>query len=157
MTDKKPSLGEKALELHETENFLTPVEAGEGIATLIPQKLEKIIKENKDFGDEYYIQIIFQQENFHQRVDELANVHHLQQVVTLSDPGMRPDRSCWKYNNKEDKLIYLWSLPDIHSCVFILKNALALAPDEMELLGYVKKFYDQCRNAIRQKNPSLNI
>ncbi len=70
---------------------------------------------------------------------------------------MRPDRSCWKYNNKEDKLIYLWSLPDIHSCVFILKNALALAPDEMELLGYVKKFYDQCRNAIRQKNPSLNI
>lgn len=153
---KRKTLGQKALELLAKDCDLTPIEVGEELGKLASKKLDEVIRTHKSFGDEYYIQIVFQQENFHRKW--LPNVHHFQSIVTSQYPGMRPDRSCWKYNNREDKRTYLWALPDLKSCAFIIQNEKSLAPEEMELLGHVKKFLSQCCGAIQRKNiASLNI
>lgn len=145
----KQNLGKKALAAIEKETDLTPVEMGEMLEKLTGKKLEKVIAEHQDFADEYFIQIIFQQENFHRKF--MPNVHHLQAIVTRADPGMRPDRSCFKYNNKTQKLYHLWSLPDVSSCAFILENQTQLSVEEQPLLENVKQFYIQCIEAIKWK------
>lgn len=148
---KKLSLGEEALKRLNGEDQLSPEEASEQIADKsVWKKLEQVIATHKDFGREYFIQIILQQENFHRK--HLPNVYHLQSVVTKANPGMRPDRSCWKYNNKEEKLTFLWALPDMQSCAFIFENRTEVSEEEKELLKYVVMFYNQCIESIRQKN-----
>ncbi len=151
MTVKK-NLGTAALELLEKEPEITPYEMAEILNQLASKKLDAVIKENKNYGDEYYIQIILQQENFHRR--NMPNIFHFQDVVTSTDPGMRPDRSCYKYNNKEDKLTYLWALPDFNSCVDIFFNKTELVKNERQLVGHVIDFYKQCLAAFKKKNKS---
>lgn len=146
--EKKKTLGELALERKE-EEIPTPIEMGEKLKEITGKKLEKVIEEHQNYGDEYYIQIIFQQENLHKKF--LPNIHHLQSVVTKSDPGMRPDRSCFKYDNRSQTLYHLWSLPDMASCAFIIENQNQLSQEERPLLECVKKFFDQCLSAIEYR------
>jgi len=145
---KEKSLGQQAIGRQE-EELPTPIEMGEKLRDLTGKKLEKVIQEHQNYGDEYYIQIVFQQENLHKRY--LPNVHHLQSIVTRSDPGMRPDRSCFKYDNRSQTLYHLWSLPDMESCAFIIENQNELSQEEKPLLEYVKKFFDQCLSAIQYR------
>jgi len=147
------TLGSKALDLLEQGDDLTPIDMGEKLAELTSKKLQEVIETHKAYGAEYYIQIVFQQENLHARC--LPNVHHLQSIVTSQSPGMRPDRSCFKYNNKTDELTYLWSLPDLASCTFMIENESELSADEQQLLGFVKDFFYQCLSSIQQKKYSM--
>jgi hypothetical protein len=147
------TLGSKALDLLDKEPEHTPIEMGEKLAELTSKKLQEVIELHKDYGDVYFIQIVFQQENMHARW--LPNVHHLQSIVTSQSPGMRPDRSCFKYNNKTDELTYLWSLPDLASCTFIIENEAELSADEQQLLGFVKQFFYQCLSYAQQTKYSM--
>lgn len=50
------------------------------------------------------------------------------------------EQSVFRYNKEDDALEYLWTVPDIHSCSWLIANALNVPDDQKELLSFVVDF-----------------
>ena len=52
------------------------------------------------------------------------------------------DQSVFRYDRKADKIVYLWTIPDVQICYELVQNQLLLSPDERALLKFVLDFKD---------------
>ena len=50
------------------------------------------------------------------------------------------DQSVYKYNKKDDRIEYIWTIPTKEVCYYLLKNRNYVIPEEQELLKYVLEF-----------------
>jgi hypothetical protein len=52
------------------------------------------------------------------------------------------DQSVWKYHYTEDRLEFLWTVPDRDTCAYYRAHALEVVLPERELLNFVLSYYD---------------
>jgi hypothetical protein len=52
------------------------------------------------------------------------------------------DQTVFSYSKKEERLEYIWTVPDKKTCEYFRENALLIDPSEKELLQFVLDFYD---------------
>lgn len=85
---------------------------------------------NKDF----YIEIQVKWEQIFGR--ERPQLHQYS-FVKNSCPTPQYDQTIYKYHHREDKLEFLWTLPDKDTYNYYVDNAATLHPDRWELLKFV--------------------
>jgi len=135
----RPSLGQIALEgqknlEHEAEHTVaerTELATDDRIAIL-----EKAYQEGKKrYPGDFYIEMCCKHEKMFYNVQPRWIPH-----VRQSCPTPMFEQTVYRYNRQDDYLEYLWVIPDIRSCCFILENALILPNEQKELLNFVVDF-----------------
>lgn len=91
----------------------------------------------KNKPNDFYIELCVKVEKLLWNVDPRWIPH-----VRDTCPTPCFNQSVYRYNKKDDCLEYMWTIPDIHSCVWMLQNALNLPDEQRELLNYVLDFKD---------------
>ena len=101
-----------------------------------PDQLLKCVENGKKhFDDNFYIQILFCLD----RVLDGARKNIF--VAQLSCPAPFYDQSVYKYHKKEDRLEFLWCVPDIDLCEFYRYNLNIVPDDEKELYANIMDFF----------------
>lgn len=144
MALSKPTLGQKALELLDKaeDHYACDIQSATEKDYL--KTLDNIIEKHKDYADLYYIQVMTLQENFHRR--HLPNIYKFMFIVRKSRPEPAHDMTLYSYNNKENKLVYHWSIPDASTCDYLIENEKELPSSEKQLLKFAKQF---CAGSLR--------
>lgn len=86
-------------------------------------------------GD-FYVVVLLKKEKL------LENVLRNYFVQTLSCPTPTWDQTVYKYHASDEKLEYLWTVPDRETCLIFQENALEIVPEERWLLKNVLEFHD---------------
>lgn len=68
-------------------------------------------------------------------------------------PSPTNDQDVFRYNRREDRIEYMWSVPDEMSCQDMIDNPLGVPPEKKELLGYVIDFRE---GRLLQRAKELN-
>lgn len=87
---------------------------------------------NKDF----YIEI---QVKWEQILGRERPQLHQYSFVKPNCPSPQYDQTLYKYHHKEDKIEYLWTLPDKDTYNYYIDNVTTLHPDRWALLKFVLK------------------
>lgn len=109
----------------------------------------------KYFSDFYVVPI-------NQRFRLLPNVIRTYFIDRISCPTPDYDQAVYKYTRKEDKVEFLWVIPDKHTCEYMHTHALEVDAEQRELLNFVLDFYDgtllqKARKLNREESQSLVI
>lgn len=62
--------------------------------------------------------------------------------ATIDCPTPTWNQTVYKYHRQEDRLEFLWTVPDPQTCQFLRKEALLTPPEERELVRFVLEFED---------------
>lgn len=101
---------------------------------------------NKYFTDFYIVPI-------NQRFRLFPNVIRTYFVDRISCPTPDYDQAVYRYSRKEDKLEFLWVIPDQQTCEYMQLHALEVDAEQRDLLNFVLEFYD---GTLLQKARKLN-
>jgi len=83
----------------------------------------------------------------------LENVLRNYFFETICCPTPDYNQSVFKYHAKDEKLEYLWTVPDEQTCNIFQRNVSLIVPEELELLNFVLQFHD---GTLLQKARKLN-
>lgn len=81
---------------------------------------------------------------------------HMIPELRQSAPTPFFDQTVWKYHKSEDRVEFIWVVPDLQACLNLRANALELPEDQKELLGFVLDYYDgTLLNKAKQLNGEI--
>jgi len=63
-------------------------------------------------------------------------------IARDSCPTPDYDQAVYKYNREDDRIEYLWCIPDREACLTYRENALQVVPEERQLLHHILDFAD---------------
>lgn len=63
-------------------------------------------------------------------------------ITRESCPTPMFEQSCFFYNKVDDYLEYMWTIPDMHTCCYLVENSLSIPQEQHELLQYALDFKD---------------
>jgi hypothetical protein len=109
--------------------------------------LECINLRKDNFPGDFYIVVITKRERLMQNVLR----HYF--FARESCPTPHHDQILYKYHRKEERLEFLWVIPDKESCKDIKNNALDIDPSLKQLLQFVLDYSD---GTLDKKAASLN-
>lgn len=89
----------------------------------------------KKFPGDFYIELCMK----HEKMFWNVNPRWIP-MLRVTCPTPMFEQSVYRYDKTDDALEYLWTIPDIHSCSFLIVNALSLPEDHKELLSFVFDF-----------------
>lgn len=78
-------------------------------------------------------------------------------LETIDCPTPTYDQTVYQYHAKDEKLTYLWTVPDKETCLIFHENADIIVPEERELLDYIEMFYDGTLMRLARKLNGENI
>lgn len=90
----------------------------------------------KYFKSPFYIVVMTKKERLMQNV--LRNYF----IPRQSCPFPNWDESVYRYTDHDERIEYLWTIPDKQTCQLLKENALIVAPEERWLLQMVLDFSD---------------
>ncbi len=96
--------------------------------------LECIARSKANFPDDFYVVVLTKREHL------MQNVCRLYYVARQSCPTPNYDQAVFRYHGKDDKLEYIWTIPDRETCFTYLSQALMVAPEERQLLNFILDF-----------------
>jgi len=97
--------------------------------------LIKCVNENKSkVPDNFYIVVITKKEKL------LNNVIRNYFFSRMTCPTPDYDQAVYFYDAKAETISFIWVIPDRETCLLLKANALTIAPEERELLGFVMDF-----------------
>lgn len=70
----------------------------------------------------------------------MGKTHRLYFIGKQACPSPTNDQDVFRYNRKEDRIEYMWSVPDEAHCQKMMNDPLGIPPEAKELLGYVIDF-----------------
>lgn len=101
---------------------------------------------------DFYIELNFKNE----RLFEVAGVLASPRIIPILKthcPTPFYDQSVWKYYYKDEKLEFLWTIPDNNTCQYYRRFALEVVPEERQLRDYVLSYYDgSLLNKVKELN-----
>jgi hypothetical protein len=86
------------------------------------------------YSDQFYVTVLTKQEYL------MPNVFRNYFFARKSCPTPNYDQSVFRYTTTDDKLEYIWTIPDRDTCYTLVNQALLVAPEEQELLNFVLQF-----------------
>ena len=90
----------------------------------------------KIFPGDFYVVITTKRERI------LSTVVRNYFSARMSCPTPNYEQTVFKYHRDEDRLEFIWVVPDRETCVVYLNNAHEVDPKEYELLGMIRDFAD---------------
>lgn len=89
----------------------------------------------KEIDGDFFVVVLQKKEKL------LQNVVRNQFLYRRSCPTPTYNQSVFRYDSQDDKLDYIWSLPDKDSCFMLRNNALQVVSEERKMLGFVLDFF----------------
>lgn len=111
---------------------------------------EECAKRPPHEGD-FYVVILLKKEKL------LENVLRNYFLQTISCPTPTWDQTVYKYHKNDDKLEYLWTVPDRETCLTFQENAPDIVPEEKWLLRQILEFHDGTLLRLARKLNGENI
>ena len=101
-----------------------------------PKEIEKCIKNGKKhFDGDFYIQVLFCKDGI--IPDARKNIFAAQRTC----PKPFFDQAVYKYHQKEDRIEYMWVVPDPDLCELYRYNLGLVPDDEKDLYENIRKYY----------------
>ena len=97
---------------------------------------ECVNNSKKDFPGDFFVIVTLKKEPLMKNV--LRNYFHGRSTCPTPDY----DQTVYHYHKPDDKLEFLWIVPDKGTCCLLRDHCLEVAEEEKELLGFVLSFYD---------------
>ena len=88
------------------------------------------------FGQDFYIVVVTKREKL------LTRVMRHTFIARKSCPTPHFDEAVYKYTYKDERIQFLWVLPDIETSNYLINNYLMLDPVERQLADFVLKYTD---------------
>lgn len=135
---KRDTIGKIASELltKQTETQ-SPIEIEREMQSEYMKNLMECIDRGyKEFPGNFYVTVITKNEKL------MENVFRNYFAPRQSCPTPDYDQSVFRYNRKDSRVEYLWTLPGKDACYHLRDNALKVVDAEKELLRYVLGFFD---------------
>lgn len=103
------------------------------------------------FESDFFIVVLTKREKL------LANTFRNYFSARRSCPTPNYDQSVFAYNRSDDRIEYLWTIPDREVCFHLLTNKDRIVPEEQQLLSFVIKFKNgELMRLAQQYNGELN-
>lgn len=119
------------------QDKITVYEMTEAITGDYMPKLVDLVEQSKPkSNDDFYIECCHKQNQIMLKTLET----YMKARHTCPTPFW--DRSVFRYNRKDDKIEYLWTLPDIDTAHWLIRNALHLGPEDKALLSHVLDYQE---------------
>lgn len=97
---------------------------------------ESIADGKKSYTGDFYIVVMTKREML------LTNVLRNYFVVRQTAPTPNWEQTVYKYHREEERIEFLWVVPDKDACEELCDNALLVHPDEKQLLHFVLQLFD---------------
>jgi|SoiMetStandDraft_2_1073263.scaffolds.fasta_scaffold00037_5 hypothetical protein len=107
--------------------------------------MECVERNKKDFPGDFYVVVLTKRERLMQNV--LRNYFY----GRVSCPTPDWDQAVYKYNRKDDGIIFMWVIPSKQSCEEMMMNKHLIPLEEYKLLEYVLAFHDGTLLRIAKK------
>lgn len=136
MEQEREKLGKIVYDnLHKPEENVSAVELERGMQEKYMDELLNCIDQNyKNYEKEFYIVVITKAEKILKKV--MRNYF----FARNSCPTPDFDQSVFRYNKESEKLEFLWTVPSLDACEYMIKHATEVPTEERELLGFVAQF-----------------
>lgn len=138
---KRPTVGAIARELsqkevpsHDTRDYYGHH------AKRMGEELDRAIKLNREEckQNDFYIVVLTKRE----QLKGLRDTYRFYYTARYSCPTPNYDQTVFKYHYHSDTLEYLWSVPNIYACEYLMRNKNLVEGRERESLKEVLQFYD---------------
>jgi hypothetical protein len=136
---EKNTVGQQIFDIIHKEQLdeATPNELGKEMLGSFEQAMLSWIEQGKKaYPGDFYVVVNLKLEQ------SLNYTPHMIPELRQSCPTPFYDQSVWKYHRKDDRLEFIWTIPDLQACLNLKLNAHKLPDDQKELLGYVLDYSD---------------
>lgn len=117
------------------EESLKAVDLQAGMQEEYMDELLNCIDQNySKFDKEFYIVVLTKAEKILKKV--VRNYFFARQSCPTPDF----DQSVFKYNKESEKIDFMWTIPSLDACEYLIKHATEIPTNERELLGFVAQF-----------------
>jgi len=137
--DRKETVGKlsRDLLLKNDTPLHTPQEQTNEQLSEYEQNIFKCINDNKNkYSEDFFIVVLTKKEKLMQNV--IRNYFFARESCPTPDY----DQIVYKYHKKEDKIEFIWVIPDRQTSIYMKKNSHAIDPSQWKLLSFVLKFAD---------------
>ena len=150
---KRDTVGKIAYEqiikdLDETKTPTYNEQSQEMLKEFMPRVLECVEIHKKKFPTDFYVETITIEVPLMGK-----KVYRFKYVGKLACPTPTYDQTVFKYNHHDDRLEYLWTIPDKGTCSYLKQNALLIPKEHKKLLEFV---LDDSSNELLRKAKKLN-
>lgn len=103
--------------------------------------VENLIECTKNFRNQFpahdfFVVVLTKRERL------MNKLFRLYYAARHSCPTPDYDQSVYKYSHKDERIEFIWTVPDKESCYHLRENALMVHPEERQLLQFVLDFFD---------------
>lgn len=96
--------------------------------------VECVETHKKIFQGDFFVEVTTKNEKL------LPNVFRNYFAGRKSCPTPNYDQSVYKYNNADDRIEYIWTVPNKETCYYLINNRNNVVESERELLNFVMEF-----------------
>lgn len=133
---KRRTVGQEALDIFQKgEVERSPIELQREMTRDYYQNLiDCALKNRRYYGGRFFIVVLTKNEKL------LTNVFRNYFFARSTCPTPDYDQSVFKYDYRSEEIQYMWTVPSQDACIHLLQNELLIAPEEQQLLQFVKDF-----------------
>ena len=96
--------------------------------------VECVETHKKIYQGDFFVEVTTKNEKL------LPNVFRNYFAGRKSCPTPNYDQSVYKYNNADDRIEYIWTVPNKETCYYLINNRNNVVESERELLNFVMEF-----------------
>lgn len=135
-------------DLGETKTPTYNEQSQDMLKEFIPRVLECVDIHKKKYPADFYVETITIEVPLMR-----GKVYRFKYLGKLACPTPTYDQTVFKYHKNDDRLEYLWTIPDRDTCAYLKNNALLIPPDQKKLLEFV---LDDSSNDLLRRAKRLN-
>lgn len=134
--EPRRTVGQEALDIFQTGTYeASPVALQQEMQREYYQNLiDRALADRKFYSGKFFIIVLTKNERL------LPNVFRNYFYSRHTCPTPDYDQSVFRYNNTDETIEYIWTIPSQEACFHLLENRVQIHPEERELLDFVVKF-----------------
>lgn len=102
-------------------------------------------KDRNKFDGDFFIEVLLKKER------KLENVLRNYFLARKSCPMPFYDQTVYRYNSAKGDIEYLWTVPDLETCLIFEENKEKIVPEERSLLTMILQFKDGSLKRLARK------
>lgn len=130
-------------DLEETKTPTYNEQSKEMLKDYMSKVLECVETNKKTYFGDFYVETITIEVPLMK-----GKVYRFKYIGKKACPSPTYDQTVFKYHKRDDRLEYLWTIPDKETCYYFKNHALEIPPDQKKLLEFVLD--DSCNELLRK-------